>query len=43
MHWPQASDPKTDKSIPYGQSPTFSETWTAMEKLVETGHCKAIG
>ncbi|GAA6024316.1 hypothetical protein JCM10207_009263 [Rhodosporidiobolus poonsookiae] len=41
MHWPQAI---IDGScVPYGQSPTFSETWTDMEALLSTGKVKSIG
>ena len=36
MHWPQAND-SDNKPIPYGQSPTYIETWKEMEKLLETG------
>jgi glycerol 2-dehydrogenase (NADP+) len=43
MHWPQANDEKTGETIPYGQSPTFVETWKNMEKLLNTGKVKSIG
>lgn len=43
MHWPQASHPDTGKSIPYGESPTFVETWKSMEKLLSDKRCRAIG
>jgi diketogulonate reductase-like aldo/keto reductase len=42
MHWPQAQD-ENDKTIPYGQSPTFVEVWKEMEKLLDTGKVRAIG
>ena len=41
MHWPQAS--VDGKPIPYGQSPTFVETWKEMEKLLGTGKVRSIG
>jgi diketogulonate reductase-like aldo/keto reductase len=43
MHWPQASHPDTGKAIPYGESPTFVETWKSMEKLLSDKRCRAIG
>ncbi|TFK81028.1 Aldo/keto reductase [Polyporus arcularius HHB13444] len=43
MHWPQAYSRTDNKPIPYGQSPTFLETWKDMEKLLETGKVRAIG
>jgi len=42
MHWPQASTENGDP-IPYGESPTFVETWKEMEKLLPTGKVKSIG
>ena len=42
MHWPMAYT-ADNKPIPYGQSPTFVETWKDMEKLLETGKVRAIG
>ncbi|BGP18756.1 hypothetical protein JCM10213_003045 [Rhodosporidiobolus nylandii] len=46
MHWPQPSDP-ADPSVTLGpnDSPTFSETWAAMEALFEShkGKIKHIG
>ncbi|GFZ47580.1 D-galacturonate reductase [Saitozyma sp. JCM 24511] len=42
VHWPQAGDPKTGQTIPYGQSPTMAETWKQMEQLVGN-ECRAIG
>ncbi|KAJ9091420.1 hypothetical protein QFC19_009130 [Naganishia cerealis] len=43
IHWPQGNDPETGETIPYGQSPTFTETWKAMEKLLDTGKVRSIG
>lgn len=43
MHWPQATDPETNKTVPFGDSPTFIETWKQMEQLLGDGRCKAIG
>ena len=43
MHWPQGNDPETGKTIPFGQSPTFVETWKEMEKLLDTGKVRSIG
>ncbi|KAJ9098853.1 hypothetical protein QFC20_005860 [Naganishia adeliensis] len=43
MHWPQGNNPKTGETIPYGQSPTFVETWREMEKLLDTGKVRSIG
>ncbi|KAG8952433.1 hypothetical protein FRC04_004493 [Tulasnella sp. 424] len=53
MHWPQAqnpdaTDPRHDgscegKILTPDQSPTYVETWQAMEKLLDTGKVKAIG
>jgi glycerol 2-dehydrogenase (NADP+) len=43
MHWPQGNDPKTGETIPFGQSPTFVETWREMEKLLDTGKVRSIG
>ncbi|KAJ9094066.1 hypothetical protein QFC21_006167 [Naganishia friedmannii] len=43
MHWPQANDEETGETIPYGESPTFVETWKNMEKLLDTGKVKSIG
>ncbi|TCD61637.1 hypothetical protein EIP91_008143 [Steccherinum ochraceum] len=43
MHWPQAKDPKTDRTLQPSESPTFVETWKAMEKLLDTGKVKSIG
>ena len=40
MHWPCAYD--GDKPLPIEASPTYVETWKAMEKLVGSD-CKAIG
>ncbi|KAI0687942.1 Aldo/keto reductase [Cerioporus squamosus] len=42
MHWPQAYG-ADNKPIPYGQSPTFVETWKDMEKLLGSGKVRAIG
>jgi glycerol 2-dehydrogenase (NADP+) len=42
VHWPQAGDPETGQTIPYGQSPTMAETWKQMEQLVGD-ECRAIG
>jgi glycerol 2-dehydrogenase (NADP+) len=43
MHWPWATTPAPEKK-PLGkyESPTFIETWLAMEKLVGP-KCRAIG
>lgn len=38
-----ATDPDTKKTIPFGESPTFVETYTEMEKLLADGRCKHIG
>ncbi|THH30416.1 hypothetical protein EUX98_g3783 [Antrodiella citrinella] len=42
MHWPQAID-ANGKVLAPDQSPTFVETWQAMEKLLDTGKVKSIG
>ncbi|KAG8967537.1 hypothetical protein FRC03_009790 [Tulasnella sp. 419] len=42
MHWPQASDDH-GKIYQPDESPTYIETWKAMEKLLETGNVKSIG
>ncbi|KAG8713662.1 hypothetical protein FRC09_018468, partial [Ceratobasidium sp. 395] len=36
MHWPQASDPKTEKFFQPEEHPTYVETWKAMEALLPT-------
>ncbi|KAG8804739.1 hypothetical protein FRC17_005901 [Serendipita sp. 399] len=36
MHWPQAEDPETGRMLRPHESPTFVETWLAMEKLLST-------
>ncbi|KAG8794972.1 hypothetical protein FRC17_008204 [Serendipita sp. 399] len=43
MHWPQAEDPETGRMLRPYESPTFVETWLAMEKLLSTGKTKSIG
>ncbi|KPV77159.1 uncharacterized protein RHOBADRAFT_66146 [Rhodotorula graminis WP1] len=45
MHWPLSMDFSTGKMTAFGESPTFSETWAQMEKLLEThaGKVKQIG
>ncbi|XP_063677031.1 uncharacterized protein LOC134813272 [Bolinopsis microptera] len=52
IHWPVAFEPGKGSLNPMDdnnvrlmdtQSPSLSETWTAMEKLVESGKCKNIG
>ncbi|EPQ55782.1 aado/keto reductase [Gloeophyllum trabeum ATCC 11539] len=40
MHWPQAS---RGGLFSAEQNATFVETWKEMEKLLDTGKCKAIG
>ncbi|KAI1787821.1 Aldo/keto reductase [Ganoderma leucocontextum] len=42
MHWPQAYT-EDNKMIPYGESPTYVETWRDMEKLLATGKVRSIG
>ena len=42
MHWPQAYT-EDNKMIPYGESPTYVETWRDMEKLLGTGKVRSIG
>ncbi|KAI0325310.1 Aldo/keto reductase [Cubamyces sp. BRFM 1775] len=42
IHWPQAYT-EDNKPIPYGQSPTYVETWKEMEKLLDTGKVRSIG
>ncbi|TCD61638.1 hypothetical protein EIP91_008144 [Steccherinum ochraceum] len=43
LHWPQAKDPETGRVLQPTESPTFVETWQAMEKLLDTGKVKSIG
>ncbi|KAG8749398.1 hypothetical protein FRC14_001400 [Serendipita sp. 396] len=43
MHWPQAIDPETGRTLRRDESPTFVETWLAMEKLLPTGKTRSIG
>lgn len=44
MHWPMARVGSIDgKVYQPDESPTFVETWLAMEKLLETGNAKSIG
>ncbi|TCD64297.1 hypothetical protein EIP91_004275 [Steccherinum ochraceum] len=43
MHWPQGYDPQTGRPYQPDESPTFVETWKAMEKLLDTGKVKSIG
>ncbi|KIJ34294.1 hypothetical protein M422DRAFT_213220 [Sphaerobolus stellatus SS14] len=42
MHWPQALHP-TGEALRPEESPTFIETWRAMEGLLDTGKVKSIG
>ncbi|KAI0662455.1 Aldo/keto reductase [Cubamyces menziesii] len=42
MHWPMACD-ESGKTLQPDESPTFVETWKAMEELFKTGKAKAIG
>ncbi|KAI0336214.1 Aldo/keto reductase [Cubamyces sp. BRFM 1775] len=42
MHWPMAYD-EAGKSLQPDESPTFVETWEAMEELLSTGKARAIG
>ncbi|KZT04789.1 Aldo/keto reductase [Laetiporus sulphureus 93-53] len=42
MHWPQ-TDTETGEHVPYGEEPTFIETWKEIEKLLATGKVKSIG
>ncbi|CAE6455372.1 unnamed protein product [Rhizoctonia solani] len=43
MHWPQATDPKDKRTLAPEESPTYVETWKAMEELLPTGKVKSIG
>lgn len=44
MHWPMAREGGAGgRVIPPEESPTFVDTWLAMEKLLETGKVKNIG
>ncbi|KAL5638376.1 hypothetical protein ACGC1H_005154 [Rhizoctonia solani] len=43
IHWPQAADPKDDRILAPEESPTYVETWKAMEELLPTGKVKSIG
>ncbi|KAG9106203.1 hypothetical protein FRC07_008926, partial [Ceratobasidium sp. 392] len=43
IHWPQAVDPETERSLQPEDHPTYVETWKAMEALVPTGKVKSIG
>ena len=42
MHWPQAYT-EDNKPVPYGESPTYVETWRDMERLLGTGRVRSIG
>jgi glycerol 2-dehydrogenase (NADP+) len=42
MHWPQAFR-ETGESLAPEESPTFVETWEAMEKLLDSGKTRSIG
>lgn len=44
-HCGQTIDASTGKTIPFGQTPTFSEVWSEMEELLEThkGKVRSIG
>jgi len=41
IHWPQATS--NGKSLQPDQSPTYVETWKAMEELLDTGKVRSIG
>lgn len=43
MHWPQANDEETGRTFAPEESPTYVETWQAMEKLLPSGRVKSIG
>lgn len=43
IHWPQAADPKDNRVPAPEESPTYVETWKAMEELLPTGKVKSIG
>ncbi|CAE6354492.1 unnamed protein product [Rhizoctonia solani] len=43
MHWPQAIDPKDGRYLAPEESPTYVETWKAMEALLPSGKVKSIG
>jgi len=43
MHWPQAADPESGRILEPEESPTYVETWKAMEDLLPTGKVKSIG
>ncbi|CAE6425988.1 unnamed protein product [Rhizoctonia solani] len=43
MHWPQAMDPKDGRYLAPEESPTYVETWKAMEELLPGGRVKSIG
>ncbi|CUA67045.1 glycerol dehydrogenase, putative [Rhizoctonia solani] len=43
IHWPQAVDPKDNRTLAPEESPTYVETWKAMEELLPTGKVKSIG
>lgn len=45
MHWPMADEEGAafGNSLPFDSEPTFSQTWTDMEKLLDSGKVKAIG
>ncbi|KAI0030011.1 aldo/keto reductase [Vararia minispora EC-137] len=44
IHWPQATtETWSGDAMSPEQSPTVSETWAEMEKLLETGKIKSIG
>ncbi|KAI0759959.1 Aldo/keto reductase [Trametes elegans] len=42
MHWPQAAT-EANAPVPADASPTFVETWRAMEALLDTGRVRSIG
>ncbi|KAF8756518.1 asparaginyl-tRNA synthetase [Rhizoctonia solani] len=43
MHWPQAADPKDNRFLSPEESPTYVETWKAMEQVLSSGKVKSIG
>ena len=41
IHWPRAYT-EDNKIIPFGESPTYVETWRDKEKLLGTGKVRSI-